>query len=71
MDAQGRIEVGERFIEQEGLRIADDRPAHGHTLALAAGEFAGITLHQLGESGRGRNLFRGLAGLGLGHATHA
>jgi len=38
LHAKFRIEVRQRFIEQEHLRIADDGPAHGDALALAAGE---------------------------------
>ena len=34
------VEVGERLVEQEHLRIAHDRPPHRHALALAAGELA-------------------------------
>ncbi|MNE92823.1 hypothetical protein D3C80_1905940 [compost metagenome] len=37
-DAQRRIEVRKRFVEQEDLRIAHDGAADGDTLALAAGE---------------------------------
>ena len=36
--AELRIEVGERFVKQEQLRVADNGAAHGHALALAAGE---------------------------------
>ena len=34
------VEIGERLVEQEGLRVADDGAAHGDALALAAGELA-------------------------------
>lgn len=43
-DAQSRIEVGQRFVEQEYLGIADDRPADGDTLPLAAGQLLGQAL---------------------------
>ena len=33
-----RVEVRERLVHQEGLRLAHDRAAHGHALALPAGE---------------------------------
>ncbi len=49
-DAQLGIEVGERFVEKEDLRIAHDRPAHGDALALAAGELARIAVEKLGEA---------------------
>src|SRR5471032_1304192 len=35
---QGRVEVGQRFVEQEYFRITHDRPADGHALTLAAGQ---------------------------------
>src|SRR5882672_9554125 len=37
-DAQLRVEVGQRLVEQEHLRLAHDRAAHRDALALAAGE---------------------------------
>jgi hypothetical protein len=40
LDAQLGVEVGERLVHEEGLRLANNRPAHGHPLALAAGELA-------------------------------
>ena len=38
LDAQLGVEVRERLVHQEDLRLANDRAAHGDTLALAAGE---------------------------------
>jgi hypothetical protein len=38
--AQGGVEVGQRLVEQEQLRAADDRAAHGDALALASGQRA-------------------------------
>ena len=46
-DAQLGIEVGQRLVEQEHLRIAHDGAAHGDALALAAGELARIAVKQL------------------------
>ncbi len=37
-DAQRRVEVGERLVEEEDLWIAHDRAANGDALALTAGE---------------------------------
>ena len=45
-DAQLGVEIGERLVEQEHLRIAHDRAAHGDALALAAGELARIAVEQ-------------------------
>ncbi len=38
------VEVRERFVEEEGLRFADDGAADGDALALAAGERLGFAL---------------------------
>jgi hypothetical protein len=48
--AQFCVEVGQRFVEQKHLRIAHDRPAHRHALALAAGELARIPVEQFGKA---------------------
>ncbi len=44
LDAHLGVEVGERFVEQEGLRFAHDGAADGDALALAAGEGLGFAL---------------------------
>ena len=36
LDAELRVEVRERLVHQEGLRLADDRAAHRDALPLAA-----------------------------------
>ena len=38
LHAQLRVEVRERLVHEERLRVADDRPPHRHALALAARE---------------------------------
>ena len=38
VDAQRRVEVGQRLVEQEQLRLAHDGAADGDALALAAGK---------------------------------
>ena len=38
LDAQLRVEVRQGLVHQECPRLAHDRPAHGHALALAARE---------------------------------
>ena len=49
-DAQLRVEVRERLVEQERLRLADDRAAHRDALALAAGELRRPPVEELGEA---------------------
>ncbi len=56
-DAQFGIEVGERLVEQEHLRIAHDGAAHGDALPLAAGKLARIAV----EIGRKAENLRRLA----------
>ena len=71
LDSQLRIQVGERFVEEEDLRGTDDSTAKGNTLALTTGKFAGAALEQTFEAqrfGSGFHLavdffFRGLAEL--------
>ena len=46
-DAQLRVEVRERLVEQERLRLAHDRAAHRDALALPAGELRGPAVEQV------------------------
>ena len=46
LHAQFRIEVGERFVEEEDFRLAHDGAADGDTLALAAGKRLRLALQQ-------------------------
>ena len=50
--AQLRVEVGQRLVHEERLRLADDRPAHGHPLALPAGERLRLAVQVLGQPQR-------------------
>ena len=49
LDAQAGVEVGERLVEQEHARVADDGAADGDALALAAGELLGLAVEQVGD----------------------
>ena len=44
--AQLGVEVGQRLVEQEDLRVAHDGAAHGDALALAARELARVAVEQ-------------------------
>ena len=46
VDAQFRVEIGQRLVEEEDLRLAHDGTADGDALALAAGEFARKTIEK-------------------------
>ena len=59
LHAQLRVEVGERLVHQEHLRVADQRAAERHALLLAAGELARAAVEQRAELER------------LGRAVHA
>jgi hypothetical protein len=47
LEAEPRVEVRERLVEQEARRLADDRPSHRHPLTLPAGELAGLPIQQV------------------------
>ena len=44
LHAQLGVKVGERFVEQEHLRLFHDGPANGDPLALAARQLAGLAV---------------------------
>ena len=50
LHAQFGVEVGERLVEQEHLRVAHDGAAHGDALALAAGKLARIAGEVRGQA---------------------
>jgi hypothetical protein len=43
-DAQLRVEVRERLVHEERLRLPHDRPAHGDALPLAARQRRGLAV---------------------------
>ncbi len=69
LHAQLRVEVGQRLVHQERLRVAHDGAAHGDALALAAGEVGRLALEVLLEVEDLRrlgDLAVDLTGVGLG-----
>ena len=48
--ADARVEIGERLVEQQDLRVDRERPAEGHALALAAGELRDRAIGQAVEA---------------------
>ena len=58
-DAQRRIEIGQRLVEQEHLGVAHDGPPERHALALAAGERVRLAIEKAREPER------------AGHRRHA
>ena len=56
LHAQLGVEVRQRLVEQEGLRLAHDGAAHGHALALAAGQLARLALEERVDGEQPRRL---------------
>ena len=65
-----RVEVGQRLVEQEDLRLAHQRAAHRDALALAAGELARLAVEQMIDLQHLRDLAHRRVALGLGHLAH-
>ena len=68
-DAQLRVEVRERLVEQERLRLAHDRAAHRDALPLAAGELRRPPVEQVGEAEQLGDLVDAARDLGLRRAA--
>ena len=66
LDAQLRVEIGQRLVEQEHLRIADDRAAHRHALPLAAGQLPRVTVEIGSQPQDVRGLLHVRVDVGLG-----
>ena len=47
LNTELRIQVGQRLIHQEDLRVTDDGTAHGNTLSLTAGQSLRLTVKEL------------------------
>ena len=56
LHAQLGVEVRQRLVHQERLRLAHDGPAHGDTLALAAGQLRRAAIEVVGELERARRV---------------
>ena len=56
LHAQLRVEVRERLVHQERLRVADDRATHRDALPLSAGERAGLLVQRVREPQDARHL---------------
>ena len=70
LDPEQGIEVRERLVHQEGERLADDRPAQGDPLALAAGQLVGVLVELAADLEQGRRGLDLLVDLGLRPAGH-
>ena len=63
LDAQLRVEVRERLVHEERLRMPHDRAPHRDALALAARELARLAPQQLVEPEQSRGLVHPLVDL--------
>ena len=70
VDTELGVEVRERLVHQEGLRLADDRPAHGDALALAARERARSALEQVLQPEQPRDVLDAALDLRLRRLAH-
>ena len=69
LEAELRVQVRERFVEQEDDRLANERTTHRHALALTTGELARTAVHEISEAEQAGDVidaaldlrFRGLA----------
>ena len=70
LDPQLGVEVGQRLVHQEHRRLAHDRPAHRHPLALTARQLGRLAIEQLFEVEDLGGVTHPLRPLGLGHPLH-
>ena len=61
------VQVGQRLVHQEDLRVPNDGAADGHTLALTAGQSLGLPTKILGDVQNLRSLLDLLVDLVLGN----
>ena len=71
VDPELRVQVRERLVHEIGLRLADDRAAHRHALALATGERARLPVEELLQSEDAGSVPDALVDLVLGLAPQA
>src|SRR5512136_469359 len=43
------VEIAQGFVEKKDLRLSHNAASHGHTLPLAAGELAGLSLKKFAQ----------------------
>ena len=70
LEAQLGVEVGERLVEQEEARLANDRARQRDALLLAAGELARRSLQQVADADLGGSPGDGAADLVARDADH-
>ncbi|ELZ67519.1 phenol hydroxylase [Haloferax prahovense DSM 18310] len=63
------VQVGQRLVHQEHLGVAHDGAPEGDPLLLAAGEFAGLAVEQVGDAEHGRRLLDEFVDVGVAHVS--
>src|SRR5207253_11426520 len=69
--AQLRVEVREWLVEEQDLRLDDERAGDGHALLLAAGELIRLTIAEPSEADELQGLVDLLCDVGLAPALQA
>ena len=64
------VKLGERLVEQQHLRLQDQRPGQGHPLLLAAGQLAHPTPGECGQLDPLQHLGHPVADQGTGDPSH-
>ena len=67
LHAELGVEVRQRLVHQEDLRLAHDRPTHGDALTLAARQLGRLAIEEVVEVEQLGRLEHTLVDLGLGH----
>ena len=70
VDTQLGVEVRQRLVEQEHVRVAHQRAAHRHPLPLTARQCAGLAVQELFDLQQLGHIMHRLFALGLGCAMH-
>ena len=70
VDAQLRIKVGQRLVEQEDFRLPDKRPAHGNPLPLAARQLRRFPVQKSADLQEFRHFLHRRLAFRLRHLVH-
>ncbi len=69
-EAEFRVEIGERFVEEQHVRAADQSTGERHTLLLAAGKLCRPTTEEIAYMHERRNIRDLLLDIGGGDPLH-
>ena len=66
--AQAGVQIAQRLVQQQYIRLLDQGPGDGYTLLLAAGELSGLALEKVLDLYQPGDFLHGLAAFGPGTA---